>query len=341
MRIGVDILSGEASNFELMKGCYDALIERKDFELVLIGNIKEFETIINSKHDKFFLKNQELKKRISFIEASEVITMDDDPLKIVKVKKDSSIIKGLNAHKNKEIDAFVSPGNTGALVLSSALILGRIKGIKKPALAAPMPNISGSANILLDVGASAECDVSDYIKFAIMGHIYAEEILGKINPKIGLLNIGEEAHKGTSTVKEVYRILSDMHLNFIGNVEGRDIFSNVADVIVCDGYIGNIALKTAEGASYTITKILKNSIKSNLLATISLPLYYSALKELKKRMDPEKYGGVPLLGINGCVYKAHGNTGRVGIKYAILTAVNGVQHDILGKINNRIKQVVI
>ena len=339
MKIGVDILSGEKPKDELLKGCIDALLENKDIEIALIGKKDTFDSILNSKNDQFFVKNSYVYNRISIIEASEIITMDDDPLKVVKTKKDSSIIKGLYAHKNKEIDAFFSPGNTGALVLSSVLVLGRIKNIKKPALAAPMPNTEGKANILLDVGASAQCEIDDYIKFAIMGKIYAEEILGINNPRIALLNIGEESHKGTSTIKEVYKRLANLNINFIGNIEGRDIFGNIADVIVCDGYMGNIALKTAEGAVNAVSKLLKNSIKNNILASLSIPLYYGAIKQLKNRLNPDKYGGVPLLGINGNVFKGHGNSGREAIKYGILTAANVIYHDIIGKINNRIKEI--
>ncbi|MEJ5284083.1 MAG: phosphate acyltransferase PlsX [Brevinematia bacterium] len=337
MKVGIDLVSGESSLELLVKGSFDALSERKDLSLVYFGKKDSYYSIFNgickSQYEKF-------KNRIELVDAPEVVEMEDDPLKIIKQKKESSIIKGIQYHKDGKIDAFFSPGNTGAIVVASSIMLGRIKGIKKPALASVMPTVMGNSNLLLDVGASAECEADDLLKFAIMGDIYAREVMGIENPKVGLLNIGEEEHKGNKSIKEAYKKFSEFKdINFHGNVEGYEIFTDVVQVIVCDGYIGNIALKVAEGTAKAINSILKQSIKSNLLAVVSLPLYMGALKTLKTKMDPEKYGGAPLLGVNGNVFIGHGKSGREAIKYGILVAARAVEHDVLGKLTNGMKDL--
>ncbi len=335
MRIGIDLVSGELPLELLVKGSFDALSSRSDISLVYFGGedlyYNVFKRSFNSLYEKY-------KNRIEIVNAPEVIDMEDDPLKIVKQKKESSIIKGIQFHKEGKIDAFFSPGNTGAIVVAASLILGRVKGIKKPALASIVPNTEGGSNILLDVGASAECESEDLLKFALMGSFYAQEVLGIESPKVGLLNIGEEEHKGNKSIKEAYKKFSEFKdINFYGNVEGYEIFSNVVQVIVCDGYIGNIALKVAEGTAKAINSMLKQSIKSNLLSLLSLPLYMGALKTLKSKMDPEKHGGAPLLGVNGNVFIGHGKSGREAIKYAILVAAKAVEHNILDKLKNALE----
>ncbi len=335
MKIGVDIISGESDIKDLIQGCIDAVNDDPTIEVVMIGRGDVYKPILHSKAN---LLNKNI-KRISIIEASEVITMDDDPLAVIKQKKDSSIVKGLQAHKKGEIQAFFSPGNTGAVVVASALILGRVMGIKKPALIQIMPTMVGKNNILLDVGASAECEAEDLVKFAVMGRIFAEEILRIPNPKVGLLNIGEESHKGTSAAREAFKSLSNANVNFKGNVEGYQIFSDEVDVIVCDGYIGNITLKTVEGAANTFTSLLKKAIFKHIPAILTLPFYSGALKELKRAADAEQYGGAPLLGVNGNVLIGHGKSGRTAIKFGIKAAADAVRHDVLGKLNKRLEEM--
>ncbi len=333
MKIGVDIISGETDLKKLIHGCIDSVNEIPDIEVVMIGRGEIYKPLLQVHR---FNKNI---KRISFIEASEVITMDDDPLAIIKQKKDSSIVKGLHALKKGEIQAFFSPGNTGAIVVAAALILGRVRGIKKPALASVLPNIEGKVNICLDVGASTECEVEDLVKFAVMGKIYAEEMLGKNNPRIGLLNIGEESHKGTSSSRAVFKRLSEIDINFKGNVEGHQILSDDVDVVICDGYIGNIALKTVEGTATTFSRLLKKSLSNHLGAILTFPFYAGAMRELRKKADPEQYGGAPLLGVNGNVFIGHGKSGRTAIRYGINAAVNSVRHDVLGKLRKRLEEL--
>ncbi|MGC8764655.1 MAG: phosphate acyltransferase PlsX [Brevinematia bacterium] len=330
MKIGLDLISGENLLAKLVAGSFDALKSRSDLEIVYIGREEAYRELFSGMYRGEY---KQFSSRIKIVNAPEVIEMEDDPLKVIKQKKESSIVKGLTLHKNGEIDAFFSPGNTGAIVVASSIILGRIKGIKKPALVSLMPNIEGRTNLLLDVGASAECDPADLVKFGIMGDIYAREVIGVSSPKIGLLNIGEEEHKGNRSAKEAYKRFSELkEINFYGNVEGYEIFSNVVDIVVCDGYIGNIALKVAEGTAKAISILLKQAIKSNPLSVISFPLYAPSLSKLKSTIDPEKYGGAPLLGINGNVFIGHGKSGRDAIKYGVLVAARAVEHNVLGKL---------
>lgn len=345
IKIGVDLISGETGLDVTIQGCFDALEAAPDVEVVLIGDRDKYNPLIKPKpgtgflHKKQLNRISQLSERMSVLDASEVITMDDDPLTAIKNKKDSSIVKGLQSHKRMEIDAFFSPGNTGAIVVGSALIMGRAAGIKKPALATFIPNKVGRANLLLDVGASAECDVKDLIRFAVMGRIFFREMMGVINPRVALLNIGSEAHKGTSLLKQTYKKMSEMDINFIGNIEGNNIFTEKADVIVCDGQQGNISLKVMEGASRTLMSLLKQVIVSNAMAKYSLPLYKNALKDLKKKVDPEIYGGAPLLGVRGNIFIGHGTSGPEAVMNGILKAADAVRKDILGKIHRRLEEL--
>ena len=343
MKIGVDLISGESPIEELIDGCLDAALlynEKDDVEIVMIGKEKVYREILENKKKR--LKKKKIFERISIMDAEEIITMDDEPINAIKNKKEASIVKGLKAHKEGSLDAFFSPGNTGALVLGSSLILGRIRGVKKPALVTIFPNAEGKPTVLLDVGASAECEADDYVNFAAMGRIYSEEMLNVDNPNVGLLNIGKEEHKGPAALKSAYKKLYDLRdMNFIGNVEGHQILSGEVDVVVCDGSMGNIALKTIEGSARAFSKFLKKAIKKSLPAIVSLPFYSSALNELRGILDPEKYGAVPLLGIRGIIYKGHGSSGRDAIKYGIKACVEAVRHDIAGKINRRIEEIKI
>jgi glycerol-3-phosphate acyltransferase PlsX len=337
MKIGVDLISGESDINELVHGCIDAVEEADDIEVVMIGKAEVYEPLLYQK--KSFWGKPEKIDRISILEASEIITMDDDPIRVMKQKKNASILVGLQAHKRMEIDAFFSPGNTGAIVVAASLIMGRVKGIKKPALAAFLPNSEGKVNILLDVGASTDCDVDDLVKFAIMGRIFYSKMEKVNNPKVGLLNIGSESHKGTSIQKATYKALSEMNINFIGNVEGDDLFASEMDVIVCDGALGNVTLKVAEGAGKTLIKILKESITHDPMAKVALPFYGAALKKMAHQIDPEAHGGVPLLGVRGNVFIGHGKSGRGAIKAGIMAAAETVRTDVLGKIHRDMETI--
>jgi glycerol-3-phosphate acyltransferase PlsX len=337
MKIGVDLISGESAMGTLVLGFLDALAEDKEMEGVLIGPSSVYDPLLKKFHKKI-ARAPGMESRISILEASEVITMEDDPLTAMKQKKDSSIVKGLQAVKAGELDAFFSPGNTGAIVVASSIILGRAKGVKKTPLAMFMPKVSGGASILLDVGGMVEIEPEDYLKFGVMGSVYAREILGIENPRIGLFNIGEEEHKGTPAVKEANKAFRESGLNFVGNVEGNHLFFDKADVIVCDGYIGNIALKTIEGTSKAIMKMMKGFLKSDFLATLGTPLVAGALMKLKATMDPEIYGGAPLLGVKGNVFIGHGASGRRAIFHGMHAAAKCIRRDVLTKVRNQMEE---
>lgn len=342
-KVGVDLISGENDLGELMLGCIDAIKADPYIEVVLLGPKDVYEKVLNDKkHFKYHGTSKtldKLRQRISYVDAPEVITMEDEPLKVVKQKRDSSIIKGLEAHKRMEIDAFFSPGNTGAIVVASALIMGRAGKIKKPALATFVPSKKGQATLLLDVGASAECESMDLVRFAIMGRVYIRERLGIAEPRVALLNIGSEEHKGNQLMRDTYKMLSDMNVNFIGNIEGGDFFKDKADVVVCDGSLGNTTLKVMEGTSIGIMSILKTSIMNDKMAKYALPLYKRALDDLKRNIDPEQYGGAPLLGVRGNIFIGHGKSGREAIKHGIFAAADAIRKDILGKINRRLEEL--
>ncbi len=342
-RVGVDLISGECDLKDLMLGCIEALKEDPYLEVALVGPQKTYEDVLSDK--KTFRYHESSKtvskliQRISFIDAPEIVTMEDEPLKVVKQKKNSNIIRGLEAHKKMEIGAFFSPGNTGAIVVASALIMGRVGKIKKPALAAFIPTQTGKATLLLDVGASAECESIDLVRFAVMGRIFCRERLGVADPRVALLNIGSEEHKGNQLMRDTYKTLAGMGVNFIGNVEGGDFFKDKADVVVCDGSLGNTTLKVMEGASSAIMSLLKASIMQDRMAKYALPLYKRALSDLKKNIDPEKHGGAPLLGVQGNIFIGHGKSGRDAIKHSIFAAADAIRKDILGKMHRRLEEL--
>lgn len=339
IKIGVDLISGETDVRTLMKGVFDAVEKWDDIEVVVIGKPEIFEPMIAKRKKAFWKKEKEAANRISVLEATEIITMEDNPLKIIKQKKDSSIVKGLKAHKDRKIDAFFSPGNTGAIVVASALIMGRVKGIRKPALCTFVPNIKNETTLLLDVGASADADPTDLVKFAAMGRIFYREMMGVENPSVALLNIGEEAHKGSASVQEAYKMLSDLDLGFAGNVEGGDIFTGKVNVVVCAGSLGNTSLKVMEASAKTVTFFLKQAIKHSILARTGYLFFMIALGELKNRLDPEAHGGVPLLGVRGNVFIGHGNSGRRAITAGIKAAADAVRHNVLGKLHDKLDEL--
>lgn len=345
INIGVDLVSGETDLGILMQGCFDALREAEDIRVVLAGKKELYEPYLRAARDtgnKLVKKgptDADLLHRISIIDATDTVTMDDDPLLVVKKKKNSGLMKALRAHKNQEIDAFFSPGNTGAIVVAASLVMGRAPNVKKPGLATFLPSLGETPNLMLDVGASAECEVKDLQRFAVMGRIYAREMLCIPNPRVGLLNIGSESHKGTALMKSTYKALLGMDINFVGNVEGNEVLADKADVIVCTGLLGNITLKVAEGAAKTMFTLLKSSIKENTVAKLSVPLYKNALMRLKDHTDSEKHGGAPLLGVWGNIFIGHGSSGREAIKNGILKAAEAVRHDVIGKIHHRMEEL--
>ncbi|WP_084029351.1 phosphate acyltransferase PlsX [Lebetimonas sp. JH292] len=326
MKIAIDAMGGDFGPGPIIEGVVEAL-KKKDFTAYLVGDEKKIKPLIP--------KN--LQERVRFINSEDVISMSDSATDAVR-RKESTIYKSIELLKQKQVDAVVSAGHSGATMSLATLRLGRIKGIKRPAIVTFMPNIKKSYTLVLDVGANVDCDANNLYQFALMGEEYAKVVLNKNTPSIGLLSNGEEESKGNSVTKETFKILKENCKAFIGNVEGSDIFKGGVDVVVCDGFIGNIVLKTSEGAAEAISTLIKQEIyASGLLQKIGALLLKPVFKGLKKATDYAEYGGAPLLGINGCVIISHGKSNSKAIKNAIFQAVKYIENDVTQKIENSLK----
>lgn len=305
--VAVDAMGGDNAPDEIVKGCIEALNE-KDIEIIILGD----EELINKQLEKYNYN----KSAISVLHTSQVIATDETPTIAIKSKKDSSIVRGLQLVKEGKVSAFVSAGNTGALLTGATIIVGRIKGIERPALASALPNKNGFS-LLLDAGANVDAKPSYLLQFAKMGAIYMESVMGVENPKVGLINIGAEKEKGNALTKEAYELLENSNVNFVGNVEPRDACEGVVDVMVCDAFVGNVMLKFAEGLAGTLIGIVKEEIMLGFFSKLGALLCIKAFKRIKKRVDYAEVGGMPFLGLKGLVVKAHGSSNSKAIKNAI------------------------
>lgn len=260
-------------------------------------------------------------RRISVRHAPQAVAMHESPAQVARKKRDSSIWIATELVKAGEAGALVSAGNTGATMVAAFFVLGVIKGVERPAIATSLPTLDGEA-VMLDVGANVDCSAQHLHQFGLMGHEYGKHLLGKPNPRVGLLSIGEEDTKGNEVTKEAFKLLKASPINFIGNVEGRDVYSGTADIIVCDGFIGNVALKISEGLVDAIKKLLMKEIASSFLGRLAYPLLAAPLLRLRRRMDYAEFGGAPLLGVNGIVIICHGRSSAKAIRNAIRRAVS-------------------
>jgi len=325
VKIAIDAMGGDFGPKPIIEGVVEAL-KIKNFEAILVGDETEIKKYLP---EKFYNK-------VSFINSTDYIKMDEHATDALK-RKESSIYKAIELVKKKEADAVVSAGHSGATMSLATLRIGRIKGIKRPAIATFMPTIKKEYTIVLDVGANVDSDSENLYQFALMGEIYSKEVLNHQNPKIGLLSNGEEDVKGNSITKEAFSKLKN-NPNFYGNVEGNDIFKGKVDVVVCDGFVGNILLKTSEGVAETIISLIKEEVrKSGLISKVGALLMKKVFKVLKKSIDYAEYGGAPLLGVNGCVIISHGKSNAKAIKNAIFQAINYTESDITSKIETKIK----
>ena len=329
MKIAVDAMGGDFAPYEIIKGSVEAQREW-DIEIILVGDRVQIENEL-----KRYPGNLE---QIQVCHTTEIITNEDKPVHAVRQKKDSSMIRGLNLVKEGKADAFVSAGNTGALLAGSLFQLGRIKGIERPAIAIPYPTQKG-ISLLVDAGANAECKPRNLVEFGIMGQIYAEKVLGIEKPGIGLVNIGAEEGKGTEVIKQAYKLYEKTTLNFAGNVEARELSKGAVDVIVCDGFVGNIILKLTEGVAMTMMDMLKTQLKKNLLSKIGAALLMPALKSFKKELDYTEYGGGLMLGVNGAVIKAHGSSNAKAVKNAIRQSKSFVEHQVIQSIVQELERI--
>ena len=329
MRIVVDGFGGDYAPKETLFGCVEALKAREDLEITITGNQETFLKLFRD-------AGQAVPKRLEIIKTTEVVENEDEPIAAIRQKKDSSLVVALKLVSEGKGDGFVSAGNTGAVLTGATLIIKRIHGIKRAALCPTLPTKKGKA-VIIDVGANAECKPEFYPQFAMMGTIYAKEILGIEHPKSGLINIGVEHHKGTSTVVEAHSLLKEAaNIDFVGNIEARDILEGNAEVLVSDGWSGNIALKTLEGTAATLFYFLKHAFYKNILTKLAAAILKPGMKAIKKMMDAKEVGGAPLLGLNAPVIKAHGNSDRVAFKNAILFAAKLADKDVCGKIRSHL-----
>jgi glycerol-3-phosphate acyltransferase PlsX len=326
MKIAIDAMGGDFGPEPIIEGVVKAL-KQKDFIAYLVGDEKIIKPLVP----------KDLLEKVRFINSEDVIKMSDNATDAIK-RKDSTIYKSIDLLRNKEIDGVVSAGHSGATMSLATLRLGRIKGIKRPAIVTFMPTIKKSYTLVLDVGANVDCDANNLYQFGLMGEVYSKVMLNKENPKIGLLSNGEEDSKGNSVTKEAFKICKEKCPSFVGNVEGGDIFKGEVDVVICDGFIGNIVLKTSEGVADTISKLIKQEIyNSGILQKIGALLLKPVFKGLKKATDYAEYGGAPLLGVNGCVIISHGKSNSKAIKNAIFQAIKYIENDVTKKIENSLK----
>lgn len=328
MKIVVDGMGGDKGTSEVLKGVNLALNEMPEIEIIVVGKKEIIE--------KEFSKYKYDKNRVTIVNADEVIEMTDEPVLAVKKKKNSSMNIALDIVKNGEGDAFVSAGNTGALISASQLKLRRIKGILRPAIATVFPAKEKNI-VLMDVGATADTKPEFINQFAIIGCKFAEEILHRKNPIVGLLNIGSEEGKGNELTRGAYELMKDnKNIVFAGNIESRDMMSGKIDVIVTDGFTGNMVLKTSEGIAKYIFEYLKEEIQNSIFAKIGMFFMFPIFKKMKKKLDSSEYGGALFLGLNGISIKAHGNSDANGIKNAIRVAKEFVENRFVEKLKDTI-----
>ena len=269
---------------------------------------------------------------VEVVNATEVIGMNEKAVKAVRSKRDSSMRVGLRLVREGKAAGFVTAGNTGAAMATAKMVLGPLPGVDRPALAAVFPNSAGNASILLDVGANVDCKPHNLEQFAIMGEIYARSILGKQRPRVGVLSIGEEESKGNELTRAAHELLKRLSLNFLGNVEGRDLYNGKMDVIVCDGFVGNVALKISEGLVNTVSYLLKESLKATITSQVGFLLSRRAFSDFKKRLDYSEYGGAPLLGVKGACIVSHGSSNSNAIKNAVRVAAEFANANLNQKI---------
>ncbi|XEC97068.1 phosphate acyltransferase PlsX [Paenibacillus tarimensis] len=326
MRIAIDAMGGDHAPAAIVSGALEAAAEWPDLSITLVGDGRKLEQLIK----------QNAPGNVKLMHAAEVVEPDEEPVKAVRRKKDSSMVVAGRLVREGEADAMISAGNTGALMTTGLLVVGRIEGIERPALAPMMPTLDQTGVLALDLGANMDARPEHLLQYALMGSIYREKVHGIHKPRVGLLNVGTEARKGNELTKAAYDLLEASPIHFVGNVEARDVLARNCDVLVCDGFVGNIMLKAMEGTASTIFSVLKQEFTHNWLTKLAAAVMLPRLRGLKKTMDYKEHGGAPLLGVNGLVIKGHGSSDAVAIKNAVRQARMALQGQLIHTIRTEI-----
>lgn len=327
MKLAIDAMGGDNAPKEIVLGAMEAVSSIDNLEITLIGDERKI---------KPFLTNQE---GIHVIHTDEMITSEDEPVRAVRRKKKASLVLMAKEVKEERADACISAGNTGALMSAGLFGVGRIPGIARPALCPTLPTVDGKGFLLLDVGANVDAKASHLVQYAVMGSIYMEKVRQIVNPTIGLLNVGTEEGKGNDLTKKAFALLKDAPVNFIGNVEARDLLTGVSDVVVTDGFTGNIALKTVEGTAMNMFSMIKETFMSSLKTKLAAGMVKKDLKGLKDKLDYSEYGGAGLFGLAAPVIKAHGSSNDRAILNAIKQACHMVEYNVTGTIRTTIESM--
>ncbi|MGG4102914.1 phosphate acyltransferase PlsX [Paenibacillus lautus] len=325
MRIAIDAMGGDNAPQSNVEGALIAAQEWSDTEIILVGDEAQIGALLKDKPSN-----------LKVVHASEVIEAEDEPVKAVRRKKDASMVVAGRMIREGEADAMISAGNTGALMTTGLLVVGRMKGIERPALAPMIPTLDGKGMLALDLGANMDSKPEHLQQYALMGSLYRENVHGITKPRVGLLNVGTEPGKGNELTKHAYPLLEELPIHFVGNVESRDVMNGVCDVLVCDGFSGNILLKSIEGTAGALFSLLKEQFSKSLKTKMAAALMMPELRSLKSTLDYKEHGGAPLLGLGGLVVKSHGSSDANAIKNGVRQARTALQNRLVESISNEI-----
>ncbi|AXU82324.1 phosphate acyltransferase [Clostridium sp. HMSC19D02] len=329
MKIVIDGMGGDNAPKSNVEGAVNAIKEYQ-VDLIITGDKDLLE--------KEFSNYEFDRNKLEIVHTTEIIENEDKPVKAIRSKKDSSMVVALNLVKEGKADAIISAGNTGALLAGGLFVVGRIKGIDRPCLCSAIPNVKRGMTLIADCGANADCKPKNLVEFAAMSNIYSRKVLGLENPKVALANVGLEEGKGNDLVKRSYEEIKKLDLNFIGNVEAREVINAYTDIIICDGFTGNILLKSAEGVALSVMSLIKEAFMASTKSKIGALLIKDDLRKLKSFIDYSEYGGAPLLGLNGGVIKAHGSSDAKAIKNAINQGIKFSKGKVVEDINQFISK---
>ncbi|CAM3354156.1 phosphate acyltransferase PlsX [Marinicrinis lubricantis] len=322
MRIAIDAMGGDLAPKEIVAGVLAAASQYSDAELILVGHEAQIRSCLSS----------ELPVNVRIVHAEDRILADDEPVRAVRRKKDASMVVAARLVKEGQAEAMISAGNTGALMAAGLLIIGRIPGIERPALAPMLPTMDGAGVLALDLGANMDAAPEHLLQYAVMGSIYRSKVDGMEKPRVGLLNVGTEAMKGNEVSKAAYALIEQAPIHFVGNVEARDVFARNCDVLVCDGFVGNVMLKTMEGTASTIFGALKQEFTRTTFTKLAAAVLKPGLSRFKKKLDYTEHGAAPLLGINGLCLKSHGSSDANAIKNGVRQAIHALKNNLVGSI---------